>query len=95
MAHTLTAYGGDLVITVNGNDVELPYTLQNGDSILVRLMTRGESIKVNGEIVKGGTVVKLQDTDIEVTQTLEKGENRPSITINYTESGGGGQHYEV
>ncbi len=89
MAHTLTVTGGDLVITVNGNDVTFPYTLQNGDSILVRLMTRGESIKVNGEIVKGGTVVKLQDTDIAVSQTLEEGEDRPSIYIDYTESGGG------
>lgn len=88
MAHTLTIIGSDLVVTVNGNSVTSPYTLQNNDAISVDLYSKGEVITVNGEVVKDGTRLNLQDTDIELGQTLGD-DARPSITILYTESGGG------
>ena len=87
MAHTLTIIGSDLVVTVNGNSVTSPYTLQNNDAISVDLYSKGEVITVNGEVVKDGTRLNLQDTDIELGQTLGD-DARPSITILYTESGG-------
>lgn len=88
MAHTLTIIGSDLVVTVNGNSVTSPYTLQNNDAISVDLYSKGEVITVNGEVVKDGTRLNLQDTDIELGQTLGD-DARPSITILYTESRGG------
>ena len=88
MAHTLTIIGSDLVVTVNGNSVTSPYTLQNNDAISVDLYSKGEVITVNGEVVRDGTRLNLQDTDIELGQTLGD-DARPSITILYTESGGG------
>ena len=89
-AHTLTItdqYSYDTAITVNGNAVTSPYTLQNGDVIKVPTLTK---TTINGTSYStfDESTLNISGEDIIVSRSgVEKTtEPVPYITINYTEN---------
>nr|DAJ89568.1 MAG TPA: hypothetical protein [Caudoviricetes sp.] len=93
-AHTLTItdqYSYDTAITVNGNDVTSPYTLQNGDVIKVPTLTK---TTINGTSYStfDESTLNISGEDITVSRsgTEKTTEPIPYITINYTENADSG-----
>lgn len=93
-AHTLTItdqYSYDTAITVNGNTVTSPYTLQNGDVIKVPTLTK---TTINGTSYStfDKSTLNISGEDITVSRSgAEKTiEPVPYITINYTENADSG-----
>lgn len=93
-AHTLTItdqYSYDTAITVNGNAVTSPYTLQNGDVIKVPTLTK---TTINGTSYStfDESTLNISGEDIIVSRSgAEKTtEPVPYITINYTENADSG-----
>ena len=89
-AHTLTieeqfSYGDN--ITVNGNSVTSPYTLQNGD--VIKVPTTNSTTTINGTSysIRDESVLNINNQDIVISRTgPEKVVSPvPYITINYTE----------
>ena len=70
MAHTLTWSGGS--VTVNGNIVTSPYTLQNGDVIVFSWSVDKQAF-VNGLHCNNGVTLDLSDTDIELLTSSSGG----------------------
>lgn len=66
MAHTLT-WPSSATVTANGTTITSPYTLKNGDTIVVSWTSSSLYPFVNNSQVNSGTVLDLADTDIEVT----------------------------
>ena len=88
-SHTLTIndqYTGYWAVTVNGNDVTSPYTLQNGDIIKVPTLTQGITINGTSYDMRSENVLNISGEDIMVVRTgPEKTfDPVPYITINYT-----------
>lgn len=88
-AHTLTItdqYSYAIAITVNGNAVTSPYTLQNGDVIKVPTLTKTTINGVSYSTFDESTL-NISGEDITITRTgAEKTTSPvPYITINYTE----------
>lgn len=93
-AHTLTItdqYSYDTAITVNGNAVTSPYTLQNGDVIKVPTLTK---TTINGTSYStfDESTLNISGEDITVSRsgTEKTTEPVPYITINYTENADSG-----
>lgn len=89
-AHTLTieekfSYGDN--ITVNGNAITSPYTLQNGD--VIKVPTTNSTTTINGTSysISDESVLNINNQDIVISRTgPEKVISPvPYITINYTE----------
>ncbi len=89
-AHTLTieeqfSYGDN--ITVNGNAVTSPYTLQNGD--VIKVPTTNSTTAINGTSysIRDESVLNINNQDIVISRTGPEKVISPSpyITINYTE----------
>ena len=86
-------------VTVNGDEVTSPYTLQNGD--IIRIYTRngdtagmylnGETLYSQGFQSGEPKTISLSDQNIEYTESgFGKGgvgDDEPTIIINYTEGG--------
>lgn len=88
--HTLTWTGGDWIIKINGEDIDTSdynggsHSLSNGDTIIAKIGTMGEVIKVNGVERTSGDVININNQDIALT-FAQGTANQPSVTINYTE----------
>lgn len=94
-AHTLTieeqfSYGDN--ITVNGNSVTSPYTLQNGD--VIKVPTTNSTTTINGTSysIRDESVLNINNQDIVISRTGPEKVISPSpyITINYTENANSG-----
>lgn len=88
-AHTLTwsdQYSYAIAITVNGNEITSPYTLQNGDVIKVPTLTKTTINGVSYSTFDESTL-NISGEDITIARTgAEKTTSPvPYITINYTE----------
>lgn len=88
-AHTLTwsdQYSYAIAITVNGNEITSPYTLQNGDVIKVPTLTKTTINGVSYSTFDESTL-NISGKDITIARTgAEKTTSPvPYITINYTE----------
>lgn len=84
--HTLTSKTiASHNIKVNGSALSaLPYTLRNGDTIVVTLTGMEDSaISLNGVTRSNDDVVTVKDTDIAV-ELVDGSYNDPKLTINYT-----------
>lgn len=84
--HTLTSKTiASHNIKVNGSALSaLPYTLNNGDTIVVTLTGMEDSaISLNGVTRSNDDVVTVKDTDIAV-ELVDGSYNDPKLTINYT-----------
>lgn len=88
-AHTLSwtdQYSYAIAITVNGNEITSPYTLQNGDVIKVPTLTK---VSINGVSYStfDESTLNISGEDITIARTgAEKTTSPvPYITINYTE----------
>lgn len=87
-AHTLTNTSSAVAsILVNGKSVTLPYTLKNGDTIVIQ-STDFYGFSVNGDEKYNDTTLNLSNTDIVLSgsnpiKTMVN--NYIVVTINYTE----------
>ena len=79
-SHTLTFETAEA--TVNGNTVTSPYTLKNGDTIV--LVYAAGTITVNGTTYSETQTISLSNVDIVVTATRQSPLST-TLTINYTE----------
>ena len=79
-SHTLTFETAEA--TVNGNTVTSPYTLQNGDTIV--LVYAAGTITVNGTTYSETQTISLSNVDIVVTAKRQSPLST-TLTINYTE----------
>lgn len=62
----------------------LPYTLNNGDTIVVTLTGMEDSaISLNGVTRSNNDTVTVKDTDV-VVELVDGSYNDPKLTINYT-----------
>ena len=78
-SHTLTFETAEA--TVNGNTVTSPYTLKNGDTIV--LVYAAGTITVNGTTYSETQTISLSNVDIVVTGTRQSPLST-TLTINYT-----------
>lgn len=93
-AHTLTIeeqYSYATAITVNGNAVTSPYTLQNGDVIKVPTLTK---TTINGTSYstfdESTLIISGEDITVSRSGAEKTTEPVPYITINYTENANSG-----
>ena len=73
-----------LEVKVNGNTMTSPYTLQNGDVIIVTITSY--IFKINDELYYSDETFNLSNQDIHITIECEPSLGITTTTINYTES---------
>lgn len=86
--HTLTIedqYSYGYAITVNGNNITSPYTLQSGDVIKVPTATRTTTINGTSYSTGDESILFITNEDIVITRTggEKTFDSVPFITIRY------------
>lgn len=91
-AHKLTWSDSTMVVTVNGNAATSPYTLANGDTIVLKRTSGYQSYNIitdtgtfdtdvtQSPLAVSNSDIKLQNGDIDMSPSVHRG-----FTINYTE----------
>lgn len=97
VAHTLTWSDSTMVVTVNGNAVTSPYTLANGDKIVLKRTSGYQSYNIitntgsfdtdttQSPLAVNNSDIKLQNGDIDMSPSVHRG-----FTINYEENANSG-----
>lgn len=96
-AHTLTWSDSTMLVTVNGNAATSPYTLANGDTIVLKRTSSWQSINVitdtgsvdtdstQSPLAVSNSDIKLQNGEVEKSPSMVLG-----FTINYEENANSG-----
>lgn len=96
-AHKLTWSDSTMIVTVNGNTVTSPYTLQNGDEVVLKRTSGYQSFNIitdtgafdtdttSSPLAVSNSDIKLQNGDIDMSPSVHRG-----FTINYTENANSG-----
>ena len=90
--HKLTWSDSTMLITVNGNSATSPYTLANGDTIVLKRTSGYQSISIitdtgafdtdstSSPLAVSNSDIKLQNGNVDMSPSMKFG-----FTINYTE----------
>lgn len=96
-AHKLTWSDSTMLVTVNGNAATSPYTLANGDTIVLKRTSGYQSYNIitdtgtfdtdvtQSPLAVSNSDIKLQNGDIDMSPSVHMG-----FTINYTENANSG-----